>query len=270
MYSWHAEFPINTPLTPPPPSTPSSPQTLPHPHPPTPHAPSAPSQHSSQNPCLSQKTVRNLLTSPPHPASSPISSSYYPPEQAARNQMSADRGKGTIFADGLSGWSLWLRGRRLRNGFVRLMGVRLGGWVALAVGRWYCSRWCYHCCDGLARCLAHLMRKAYLPSDNLASRNHLSAASCALAVKIANGGYGTGGGGGRGCSLGVNGCRGDEGGFPALYVNSERKGRIVESRRTFLKAWWSFELSSDVVDGWWLSDDEECESSVSVWFFWSR
>lgn len=49
-----------------------------------------------------------------------------------------------------------------------------------------------------------------------------------------------------------------------------KKARIVESRRTFLKAWWSFELSSDVVGGWWVSsDDEEHEGSVSVWIFWS-
>ena len=178
-------------FTPPPPSTPSSPQTLPHPHPPTPHRPSAPSQHSSQIPCLSQKTVRNLPTYLLHPAPSPTSSSHHHLARRVRNQTSADRGKGTICADGWSGWSLWLRGRRLRDGFVRLMDVRLGGRVGVVVGWWYCSRWWYHCCDRLARRLAHLMRKAYLPSDNLASRNHLSGASCAPAVKVANGGYGT-------------------------------------------------------------------------------
>ena len=72
-------------------------------------------------------------------------------------------------------------------------GVRLGVGVGLVVGWWYCSRWWYHCCDGLARRLAHQMSKVYLPfqDDDLASRDHLSAASCALAVKVANGGYGT-------------------------------------------------------------------------------
>ena len=209
-------------FTPPPPSTPSSPQTLPHPHPPTPHPPSAPSPHSSQHPCLSQKTVRTLLTSPLHPASSPISLHHHLARRV-RNHTSADRAKGTICADGWSGWSSWLRGRRLRGGLVYLMGGRLGGRVGVVV------RSCRRCCDRLARRLAHLMRKAYLPSDNLASRNHLSGASCAQAVGVANGGYGTSGGGGRGCSWGVNGCRGDGGGFSAFHrvgcVNSEKEGR---------------------------------------------
>ena len=91
--------------------------------------------------------------------------------------------------------------------------LRMGVRVGLLVGWWY------HCCTRLARRLAHLMRKLCFPfhdDDDLASRDHLSGASCALAVKVANGGYGTPGGGGRGCSLGVNGCRGDGGGFSAF------------------------------------------------------
>lgn len=199
---------IYTYFTPPPPFTPSSPQTLPHPHPPAPHRPSAPSQHSSHTPSPGQKTVRNPTIYPLHPASLPISSSHHHLARRVRNQTRADRGKGTICADGWSGWSSWRRGRRLRGGFVRLIGVRLGGRVGMVVGRWY------HRCD----------QKIYLPSDNFPSRNHLSGASSA---QVANGGYGTSGGGARGCSLGVNGCRGDGGGFSALYVNSERKGRIV-------------------------------------------
>ena len=104
------------------------------------------------------------------------------------------------------------------------MGVRLGVRVGLVVGWWY------HCCDRLARRLAHLKSKVYFPcdDDDIASRDHLAGASCAPVVGVASGGYGTGGGGGRGCSFRVNGCRGDGGGFSALYVNSERKGRIVE------------------------------------------
>ena len=188
MYSWHAEFPINTPLTPPPPSTPSSPQTLPHPHPPTPHRPSAPSQHSSQLPSPVQKTVQTLPTSHLHPASSPISSHHHLARRV-RNHTSADRAKGTICADGWSGWSSWLRGRRLRGGLVYLMGGRLGGRVGVVV------RSCRRCCDRRARRLAHLIRKVYLPSDDdeddLASQTHLSGASSAPAVGVANGGYGT-------------------------------------------------------------------------------
>ena len=83
---------------------------------------------------------------------------------------------------------------------MHLMGVRLGGRVGLVVGWWY------HRCD----------QKMYQPFDNLASRDHFSGASCAPAVGVANGGYGTSGGGGRGCSLGANGCRRDGGGFSAF------------------------------------------------------
>ena len=70
-----------------------------------------------------------------------------------------------------------------------LMGFRLGVGVGLVVRSYR------RCCDHLARRLAHLKSKVYLPSDddddNLASRTHLSAASCAPAVGVANGGYGT-------------------------------------------------------------------------------
>ena len=72
---------------------------------------------------------------------------------------------------------------------MRPMGVWLGGRVGLVVRRWY------HRCDRLARRLAHLKSKVYLPSDddddNLASQTHLSGASCAPAVGVASGGYGT-------------------------------------------------------------------------------
>ena len=58
--------------------------------------------------------------------------------------------------------------------------------------------------------------------------------------------------------------------FPLWMLIVRGKEGSLEWRRTFWKAWWSFEFSSDVVDGWWLSDDEECEDSVSVWLVWSR
>ena len=67
-----------------------------------------------------------------------------------------------------------------------LMGVRLGVRVGLVVGWWY------HCCDRLARRLAHLKSKVYFPcdDDDIASRDHLAGASCAPVVGVASGGMG--------------------------------------------------------------------------------